>query len=161
MAKKLSLQELDLFDIRLLQALQDNGRLSNIELAERVRLSASQCQRRVKKLEELGIIRQYVALLDRDKIGLGVMAFVNVRLARHGDDPARVFQETIAREPHILECWAVTGEADYVLRVVATDLKAFSNFLLHTLLSVPVIAEVRSTVMLEQLKGSNVLPLEM
>lgn len=151
--------ELDQFDRRLLQALQENGRLSHVELSERVHLSASQCQRRLKRLEEFGIIQHYVALLDPDKIGLMVMAMVSVTLEKHGERPAHAFKEAIQRYPQILECWSVTGEADYVLRVVAADLKAFSQFLMHELLSLPLVAGVRSNILLEQLKFTTALPL--
>ena len=150
---------LDQFDRRLLHALQANGRLSNAELAERVFLSPSQCQRRVKKLEELGIIQRYVALLDSDRIGLGVTAVINVTLEKHGESQARAFKEAIERHPQILECWSITGEADYLLRVVAPDLKAFSDFLMRDLLNLPLATSVRSNILLEQVKFTTALPL--
>lgn len=157
--KKMQTPELDVYDRRLLQALQADGRLSHVELSEQVYLSASQCQRRLKKLEDTGIIRRYVALLDADKLGLGVMAILSVTLEKHGDDPARAFKESIAGHPQILECWSVTGEADYVMRVVAPDLKAFSDFLMHELLNLPLVAGVRSNILLEQIKFTTELPL--
>ena len=132
--------------------------MSHVELSERVHLSPSQCQRRVKRLERLGVVREYVARLEADKVGLGVMAFVNVTLEKHGQNPAKAFQKAVGRYPQILECWAVTGDADYLLRVVAPDLKAFSNLLMHELLALPMVAGVRSNLLLEPLKDTTALP---
>ena len=151
---------LDAADLRLLDCLQRQARLSNVELSERVGLSPSQCYRRLRRLEEAGLIRGYVALLDREKLGLGVMAFVNVALEKHGEHPARAFHEAVRGEPEILECHAVSGEADYLLRVVAVDLKAFSDFLLHRLMRLPMVANVRSSILLDELKATNALPLK-
>ncbi len=155
------LHDLDSIDLRLLAALQDNARLSHVELAEQVYLSASQCQRRLKKLEQQGVIRCYAALLDRDKLGLGVMAFVNVTLEKHGENPARDFRQVIAHEEAILECWSVSGDADYLLRVVARDLKGFSDFLMYRLLRMPMVANVRSSILLEPIKYTTALPLRL
>ena len=149
----------DATDRRLLQALQTDGRLRNVELSEQIHLSASQCQRRLKRLEELGVIRRYVALLDNEKLGLGVMAMVSVTLEKHGKDPAGAFHQVIKEEPAILECWAVTGDSDYLLRVVAADLKSFSDFLMHRLLGLPMVAGVRSTILMQELKATTALPL--
>ena len=154
-----STTKLDSTDRRLLQALQQNGRLSNVELSTHIHLSASQCQRRLKRLEELGIIRRYVALLDSEKLGLGVMALVNVTLEKHGKDPAGSFLQAIDQETTILECWAVTGDSDYLLRVVAVDLKSFSDFLMQRLLGLPMVAGVRSTILMQELKATTALPL--
>lgn len=152
--------EFDAYDRRLLAAIQDNGRLSNVELAERVHLSASQCQRRLKKLEGAGVIRGYAALLDRREVGLRVMAFVNVSLEKHGTDPAREFSRTIDDFPEVLECWAVSGDSDYLMRVVSRDLESFSNFLLHELLGMPMVASVRSNILLQRIKETTTLPLD-
>lgn len=152
-------ENLDAADVRLLDCLQRQARLSNVELSERVGLSASQCYRRLRRLEEAGLIGGYVALLDREKLGLGVMAFVNVTLEKHGEHPAQAFREAVLDEPEILECYAVSGEADYLLRVVAADLKAFSDFLLHRLMRLPMVANVRSSILLDELKATSALPL--
>ncbi|WP_142850016.1 Lrp/AsnC family transcriptional regulator [Telmatospirillum sp. J64-1] len=150
---------LDDYDCRILDCLQRNGRLTNVELSTQVFLSPSQCQRRVKRLEEEGIIQGYSALLSPEAVGLGVLAFVSVSLAMHGENPARAFTEAIRDIPEILECHAVTGEADYLLRVAAPDLKSFSDFLLHRLMRVPGVTNVRSTIALEELKRTIALPL--
>ncbi|MGD8709114.1 MAG: Lrp/AsnC family transcriptional regulator [Ectothiorhodospiraceae bacterium] len=152
--------KLDAYDRRLLSAIQNDGRLSNAQLAEQVHLSPSQCQRRVKKLEELGVLQRFVGLVNRHRIGLGVMAFVNVSLEKHGRDPAQRLQETIDGYPQVLECWAVSGESDYLLRVVAPNLEAFSNFLLHELLGLPMVSSVKSNILLRELKSTTALPLE-
>jgi Lrp/AsnC family leucine-responsive transcriptional regulator len=157
--KKSRIDELNQVDRRILQALQSNGRLSNVELSERVHLSPSQCQRRLKRLEDLGVIRRYVALLDNETLGLSVTAVVSVTLEKYGKDPIAAFHQAINDEPAILECWAVTGDSDYLLRVVATDLQAFSDFLMHRLLGLPMVAGVRSTILMQELKATTALPL--
>ncbi len=151
--------ELDRYDRRLLQALQADARLSHVELAEQVRLSPSQCNRRLRKLEALGVIRGYTALLDRSRLGLQVMAFVSVALEQHGRQTAGAFSEAIRHYPQVLECWAVSGDSDYLLRVVAADLEAFSAFLLNELLSLPMVKGVRSSILLQELKSTTALPL--
>ena len=150
----------DAMDRKILALLQENARITSAELSEGVNLSPSQCHRRWRRLEELGLIKGYAALLDPQKLGLGVEAFVNVTLEKHGADPARSFVETIHRYPEILECHSVTGEADYVLRVVASDLKAFSGFLMTRLLTMPEVSNVRSNVFLDELKSTTALPLD-
>lgn len=150
---------LDAADLRLLDHLQRHGRASNVELAEVVHLSPSQVHRRLRRLEGEGVVGGYAALLDAERLGLQVNALVNLTLEKQGGDPVRALQALVAGEPRILECWAVSGEADYVLRVVAADLKGFSDFLLQTLLGRPFIAAVKSTILLQRLKATTVLPL--
>lgn len=151
--------ELEPQDIRILTALQANARLTNVELSEQVNLSPSQCYRRLKRLEEKGFIKQYAAIVSRRAVGLDVMAFVSVTLDKHGEDPARAFNEAVNRFPDILECWAVSGDSDYLLRVVSTDLRSFSNFLMRDLLGLPMVAGVKSTILLEEEKNTTALPL--
>ena len=152
--------ELDAFDRRLLQSLQNNSRLTSLELAERVRLSASQCQRRMKKLEDAGVIERYTAVLNRAKTGFEVMAVITVRLEKHGRFPSQEFKEAIDRYPQILECWATTGDCDYILKVVTRDLNAFTVFLMDELLGLPIVASVKSSILLRQLKATTALPLD-
>ena len=152
--------ELDAFDRRLLQALQNNSRLTSLELAERVRLSASQCQRRMKKLEDAGVIERYTAVLNRAKTGFEVMAVSTVRLEKHGRFPSQEFKEAIDRYPQILECWATTGDCDYILKVVTRDLNTFTVFLMDELLGLPIVASVKSSILLRQLKATTALPLD-
>lgn len=150
---------LDRIDRRILGCLQENARLSHVELSERVNLSASQCQRRVRRLEESGVILGYGARLAPDAVGLGLTAFVSVSLGKHGENPAARFAEAIRAIPEILECHAVTGESDYLLRVTAADLKGFSDFLLHRLMSIPGVEGVKSSVALEAIKAPTTLPI--
>lgn len=150
----------DAMDLKILSSLQANARLSNVELSEQVHLSASQCYRRLKRMEDAGIVRGYTALLEPEALGFGVMAHVNVSLEKHGDNPVQAFSAAIHEYPEVLECHAVSGDADYVLRVVAPDLKAFSDFLMHRLLALPFIATVRSSIFLDELKNTTELPLQ-
>lgn len=150
---------LDATDRRILGALQENARLSNVELSEQVNLSPSQCHRRLKRLEDSGVIESYAARLDPEAVGLGVTAFVSVSLGKHGENPAARFAEAVRAIPEILECHSVTGEADYLLRVTARDLKAFSDFLMHGLMRLPEVDGVRSSIALECIKRPTALPL--
>lgn len=159
MDESLRTLEFDRTDLRLLTLLQHDASLSNVELARRVHLSPSQCQRRVRRLEQAGAIRGYVALLDPARIGLGVSAFVTITLERHGDAPGDAFADHVAGHASILDCWAVTGEGDYLLRVVARDLQAFSDLLLQELLRLPQVASVKSTLLLKAIKSTTALPL--
>ena len=151
---------LDKYDLLILDTLQREGRCTSVELAEIVHLSASQCQRRMKKLEDTGTIKQYVALLDARALGLEVETIVSVKLSSQGGNPAEEFRQVIAQHPEILECHAVTGEEDYVLKVITHDLKGFSDFLMDHLMSLPIVASVRSNVLLQELKSTTALPLE-
>ncbi len=149
----------DSMDLRLLECLQAEARLSNVELSERVHLSPSQCHRRLRRLEQAGLVRGYAAHLDRERLGFGVVAFVNVSLEKQSEHPAQAFHRAVQDLPEILECHAVSGEADYLLRVVAADLKAFSDFLMHRLLRLPMVAHVRSSILLDEVKSTTALPL--
>lgn len=150
---------LDLIDRRILAELQRNGRSSNVELSERVHLSPAQCYRRQKRLEESGLIRDYVARLDAGKLGYGVIAFVSVTIANGPYKQPQKFQQAIAGIAEIQECHTVTGEADYLLKVVAPDLKAFSSFLMERLTRLFEITNTTSMVSLEELKQTSALPI--
>ena len=151
--------ELDAIDVRLLAHLQVDGRASHAQLAEVAHLSAPQCFRRVKRLEQLGLIGAYRALLDRERVGLGVLAFVSVTLGGGRAQDLERFRAVVAGIPEILECHVVTGEADFLLKVVAADLHAFSNFLLNRLTQDFNAVTTRSEVSLEQIKSTTSLPL--
>ena len=150
--------DLDVADRRILAELQRNGRASTVELSEHVHLSPAQCHRRQKRLEEAGLIRRYVSEIDPEKLGYSVIAFVNVTVANGPYKQPRKFQQAIAGIDEIQECHTVTGEADYVLKVVATDLKAFSNFLMERLTRLDII-NTTSMVSLETLKQTTALPI--
>jgi Lrp/AsnC family transcriptional regulator, leucine-responsive regulatory protein len=158
--------ELDKTDRKILSILQSDGRLSNQEVAERVSLSPSPCLRRIKNLEEAGVIRQYVALLDADKIGLGLLAYVNVRLDKHNDVPAggarsprTDFAASVLNWPEVVACYAMTGEMDYLLRVHVEDMEHFSRFMMDTLLKHPAVLDVKSSFALQRIKETTALPL--
>ena len=158
--------ELDKTDRKILEILQADGRLSNQDVAERVNLSPSPCLRRIKRLEEAGVIRQYVALVDADKIGLGLLAYVNVRLEKHGEGGARsatssraAFAAAVMHWPEVIACHAMTGDMDYLLRVHVEDMEHFSRFMMDTLLRHPAVMDVKSSFALQQVKETTALPL--
>jgi Lrp/AsnC family leucine-responsive transcriptional regulator len=162
--------ELDKTDRKILALLQADGRLSNQEVAEKVSLSPSPCLRRIKRLEQAGVIRQYVALLDPAKIGLGLLAYVNVRLEKHGDAPAAGaransvspragFSASVANWPEVAACYAMTGDMDFLLRVHVEDMEHFSRFMMETLLRHPAVLDVKSSFALQRIKDTTALPL--
>lgn len=162
--------ELDKTDRQILAILQTEGRLPNQELAERVNLSASPCLRRVKRLEENGVIRQYVALLAADRIGLGLLAYVNVRLTKQSDatastggkpirTPRSDFAIAVMQWSEVVACYAMTGDMDYLLRVHVTDMDHFSRFMMATLLHHPAVRDVNSSFALQRVKDTTALPL--
>ncbi len=150
---------MDTFDLKLLHALQDDGRLTNNELAERVGLSASQCSRRRAALESAGVIGSYHAALSGEALGLGVLVFVQVTLAAHSPDNARQFQLLVADTEEVLEAYSLTGESDYLVKLAVPDLKALSRILAEVFLPHTSVAQVRSSVVLDRLKQTNHLPL--
>ena len=151
---------LDAFDLRLLGLLQADGQMSVQELANRVGLSASQCSRRRARLEQARVIAGYYARLDAQRLGFGVTAFVQVTLARHSPDNARHFRALVERTSAVQQAHAVTGDADYLLRVAVRDLAGLGALVNDVLLPHASVAQVRSMVTLEQLKDTTALPLE-
>jgi DNA-binding Lrp family transcriptional regulator len=150
---------LDAIDRKILEVLQDDARISNVDLAGRVGLSPSPCLRRVRDLEERGVVRRYVALLDSHEVGLGVSVFVQVSLERQAEKGLGDFEKRILARPEVLECYLMTGDADYLLRVVVPDVGAFERFLLDHLTRIPGVASVKSSFALKQVKYSTALPL--
>lgn len=151
--------DLDEIDLRILSALQGDGRLSNVDLAERIGLSPSPCLRRVRRLEEAGLIRGYRAVLDPVPLGLGVRVFVTAAID-HGKDPGGSnFQAAVQAMPEVTACYVVSGDSDFLLEVVAADLEAYSDFVLNGLLKLPGIAGVKSNFAIATVKRSDVLPL--
>jgi DNA-binding Lrp family transcriptional regulator len=152
--------ELDAIDRKILQELQSHGRATNVEIAAKVHLSAPQCFRRTRALEERGVIRGYGAVIRPEALGLDVTAYVSVSIA--GDQFGRVrdIEAQIRGYPQILECHAVSGDYDYLLKVVARDLKSLSTFLTDRLMQVPGIDDVRSMIALEEIKPASPLPVD-
>ncbi|WP_350333023.1 Lrp/AsnC family transcriptional regulator [Coralliovum pocilloporae] len=152
--------DLDHFDVLILACLQQAGKLSNQDLAERVPLSASQCSRRRQRLEEAGIIRAYRAVLDEEAVGIEIGAFVQVVMASHSSENAEDFKRLVRRQPEVLGAFTLTGEADYMLQVATTDLKALARFMNDVLLPHPAVARVQSQIVLEAIKAEGPLPLD-
>lgn len=150
---------LDKTDLRILAELQLNGRLTNVELAERVALSPSPCLRRLKQLEESGVISQYVALLDPAKIGLGLQAFVRVTLEKRGNSHNQSFIDAVQRWTEVVNCFAMTGEMDYLLQVHFEDMEHFSRFVMNELLQQQGVEDVKSSFVLKEFKRTTALPL--
>jgi DNA-binding Lrp family transcriptional regulator len=150
--------QLDEIDRKILQELQENARISNVELASRVGLSPAPCLRRVRALEELGVIQKYVTLLDANAVDLGVTVFVQVSLNLQVEGRLDTFEEAIMRRPEVLECYMMAGEADYLLRVVVPDVQAYERFLKESLTRIENVASFRSTFALKQAKYSTALP---
>ena len=151
---------LDRYDLSLLDALQRDGNATNATLGTSVNLSASQISRRLQRLAESGLIAGYAALLDPVVLGLGVTAFAQVILERHGRAESDAFENAVSAIPEVLECFSVTGDADYVLRVVAPDLQSFSELMMKRVLRLPGVAHVKSNIALQKVKQTHVLPLD-
>lgn len=152
--------DLDAIDGRIIAALQADGRLSNVELAERVGLSPSPCLRRVKRLERDGYIEAYRAMLQRNRVGLGLTVFLGVKIDGHANQRATKFEETILAMPEIVACHMVSGDTDYLLEVVVPDLEHYQRFLVGKLLELPIIKDVRSNIAIQTLKAAAPLPLD-
>lgn len=150
---------LDRTDLALLAVLQTEGRISNAELAERVNLSASACLRRVQRLEEGGVIAGYAALVDPQRVGLGLQAFVRVQLARHDAEAIAEFSRRVNDWDEVVACHALTGDMDYLLHVIVQDLDHFSRFLLDRLLNGSGVADVNSSFVLRAVKQRRRLAL--
>jgi Lrp/AsnC family leucine-responsive transcriptional regulator len=149
---------LDNTDRRILDALQGNGRLTNLELAQRVGLSPSPCLRRVRALEESGAIGGYAARVNPRAVGLNVMAFVLVRLERHGEVDTRKFRQALKALPEVVACYITSGEFDLLLHVVVADLDEYRKFSLDRLLRVPFIRDIRTSFVIDTVVDSRPLP---
>ena len=149
---------MDEIDRRILVHLQDEARIPNVDLAEKVGLSPTPCARRVKNLEVNGVISRYVTLVDQKAVGLPVSVFVNVTLERQVEQALRVFESFITDRPEVMECYLMTGDADYLLRIVVTDLDAYERFIVDHLTKVPGIANIKSSFALKQVAYKTALP---
>ena len=151
---------LDDFDQKIIEALQADGRLTNVDLAERIGLSPSPCLRRVKRLEREGYIAAYRATLDRARVGLGFTVFLGVRIDGHANDRAEGFEEAVLAMREVIACHMVSGTVDYLLEVVVPDLASYQEFLLSKLLALPIVREVQSSIAINTLKAGAPLPLD-
>ena len=154
------MEKLDRYDRSLLMALQRDGRATNVELSACAHLSAPQCYRRVQSLEEAGVIRGYSAQIDPATVGFAVVAFIFLTIDRQEFKHLRKLEEVMSDFPEIVECHTITGDFDYLLRVVARDLKSLSQFLTDQLMQVAGVASVRSMVSMEEIKKSSPLPID-
>ncbi len=151
---------IDKIDRKILTILQEEGHISNVDLAARVNLSPAPCLRRVAALEKAGYIRRYVAVLDAQKLGLQLLAFVSVKLVKGGKRPAEQFHNAVATWPEVTGCHAVTGDMDYLLRVQVPDLQRYSSFMNDKLLRQTGVIDVRSSIVIEELKETTALMLD-
>ena len=144
---------------KILQLLQLQGRLTNQELADRVGLSPSPCWRRVKELEAAGVIRRYAAILDPEKVGCGECVFTLINLEMHNRESLEAFGRAVAERPEILECYAMTGDADFILKVQVPNIRAYERLLNDVIFRIPGIRHVKSSFTLREVKNDTALPL--
>ena len=152
--------KLDKPDIAILEALQKDGRLSNRDLAKKVSLSPSPSWRRLRALEEAGVISHYSAVVNREKVGLSIMGFAHVTLHDHRAENVKKFDRAILGAPQVLECHATSGEHDYMLKVVAPDMASYQDFLSGYLLKIGVVRTVNTSFVLKQQKSTTALPMD-
>jgi DNA-binding Lrp family transcriptional regulator len=150
---------LDTVDRRIVRQLQSNGRISNVDLADGVGLSPAPCLRRVRALEDRGVIRGYAARVDQSAVGLPINVFVQVTLEKQVEHNLDDFEAEVSRRPEVMECYLMTGDADYFLRVVVPDLPAYERFLKRHLTRIPAVANIRSSFALKQVLQRSELPL--
>lgn len=151
--------DLDEKDLTLLDHLQNDARISNTQLADRVNMSAPGLQRRIKKLEEAGVIQQYVALVNHEAVGFDMMCFVQVTLMRHEPHLVHQFRQLVQQMPEVLECYHLTGEYDYLLKIVVCNRKHLEQFLVETLTPVPGMDKIRTSLVLSEIKKTTAVPL--
>ena len=152
--------KLDDIDKKILDILQDNGRITNADLASQIGLSPPPMLERVKKLERNGVIRKYVALVDPQKVGKSIIVFASVTLARHRIKSIDQVREEFRNCPEILECYSITGEEDYLLKVAVKDIADYENFMFHRLAKIPAISRIKSFVVLSTVKYDTKITIE-
>lgn len=158
-AKNVPEGEIDAVDIRILTELQKSAKITNVGLAARVNLSPSPCLARVRSLEERGVIDRYVALLDPLAVGLHVSVFIQISLERQTKDALDIFEAAIRERPEVMECYLMSGDADYLLRVVVPDVQALERLIIDKLTPISVVSKIRSSFALKQVKYDTALPL--
>lgn len=154
-----SKQRLDRIDIGILNQLQQNARITNSELARAVNLSPTPCFNRVRALEKTGIFKQHVTLLNPEVLGLRINVFIQVSLEKQVEDALTRFERAIGERPEVMECYLMTGDADYLLRVVVPDVMALERFILERLTKIPGVSNIRSSFALKQVRYKTALPL--
>jgi Lrp/AsnC family transcriptional regulator, leucine-responsive regulatory protein len=156
---KLMINSLDAIDLRILDILQKDSSLSNVELAKRVHLSPSPCLTRVKALEANGVIQRYVALVNSAALGLGLNVFINISLKSQSKQALAEFEKTISEHDEVMECYLMTGDSDYLIRVAVADIGALERFILDQLTPIEGIEKIRSSFALKQVRYKTALPL--
>lgn len=151
--------QLDSTDLRILALLQQDGSLTNVELARRVHLSPSPCLARVKALESSGVIQRYVALADPGALGLGLNVFISISLKEQSRESLAEFERRIGEHEEVMECYLMTGDSDYLIRVALPDITALERFILNQLTPIPGIEKIRSSFALKQVRYKTALPL--
>jgi len=151
---------LDAIDRRIVRALQAEGRLTNLELAERVGLSPSPCLRRVRTLEQQGVIDGYSARVNRRAVGLDLLVFLSVNIERHTEESEAKFRVAVRAIPEVIACWIVSGERDFMLQVVARDFEHYRRLVLESVLKLPGVKDIHSSFALDVIKDPTALPLE-
>lgn len=151
---------LDKFDRQILGLLQHDSSIAVSEIGARIGLSTSPCWRRINRLDELGLIRRRVAVLDHYALGMELVAFVHIRLSQHGRENLEAFEEAIKAPPEVLECYTVTGDTDYMVKIVAKDIRHFESFLRDHIMMMPMIRETHTTIAITEIKDTTELPLD-
>jgi len=151
--------ELDVYDKAIIHALQEDASISNIELSKQIGLSPSACLARTKNLKEQGVIKQYTALVDEKKLGIGLIAFTMVNLSPLNREVANNFLATINEIPNVLECYTVTGNRDFLLKVVAKDIATFRDFIIDTIMAIPGVHKVETSIVMNRDKFTLTIPI--
>jgi Lrp/AsnC family leucine-responsive transcriptional regulator len=151
--------KLDNFDLAILEALQEDGRATNVDIAEKVNLSPSPCLRRIRHLEQAGVIRGYRADIDRKEVGLGLTVFVEIKVSQHSRENAQAQHDALLHIPEVISCFMISGNADFLAEVVVEDLAAYERLLTDTLLSLPGVSDIRSNFAIRSIKTSGPLQL--
>jgi len=153
------MRRIDDFDRKILAAIQEDCRITTQDLAKRAGLSASPCARRIRLLEDAGIIKGYKAVIDQKKVGLPISAFASIKLERQREEDLERFSQAVQRWPEVIDCYLMTGQRDYLMRIVARDLEAYEQFLKEKLTRLDGIASIETSFALGQVKHSEALPL--
>ena len=150
---------MDKYDLKILDYLQKDARITNVSLAEAIHLSPAPCLRRVRELEKRGVIESYTTLLNPEMLGWNVSVFIEIRLEKQVLSHIEVFEKTIEQYPEVMECYLMTGTSDYLLRIVAKDLPSLQAFITEKLATIPNVANMRSSIALKQVKYKTALPI--
>lgn len=153
-------EELDSIDMAILQLLQSDGRISNVDLASRIRLSPPATHARLKRLQANGYIKRFTALLDQERVGFDMTCYVNISLRMHGTEELEQFRASVLQMRRVLECYHVTGEFDYLLKIVVRNRRDLQQFVEHRLTRLPGVARIHTSLVLDEIKCSTELPLD-